>query len=143
MVTDKQTKDIVEKHFNVKLGKSEDLYELIMKYGKYTSRYKNVKYTQLVAINRFFNGLPMNCGDWHEHIAAPILRALGYKVNIWLAEVHCANGWYGRHWYIKHTGKRWSDKPFDAVSACLHKPFGTVVCKVVKNVFCTGKSIVD
>lgn len=140
-MNDKEVKTAIETRYKVKLTRAEDLYNLIWKYGKYTSSYNDLKYSRSTAVSRFLNGLPLNCGNYSEDIVAPVLRALGYLVNIWLCRVKCANGWYGGHWLVKCTGRRWENKIFDGVSAVYHKPFGTPVCSVVKYDRAEGNSI--
>ena len=142
-MNDVQTFEAIQKRYKVELRKAEDVYNVIDKHGKYTSSYKNVRYTREQAVYRFNNGLALNCGDYAEHIAAPLLRVLGYKVNIWLTAVKCANGWTGGHWLLLISGRRWTNKIFDPTAAALHKPFGQPVCLVLDWIFNTGRSITD
>ena len=140
---DLQTKQAIENRYKVVLRKAEDLYSLIWQKGKYTASYRNVRYTRTEAVKRFNSGLALNCGDYAENITAPVLRAMGYKVNIWLVGINCPTTGYWRHWLLKITGNRWTNKIFDGTAAVYKKPFGTPVCPVKSWIFNTGRSIID
>ena len=132
-MNDIETKEYLECLTQRKFIKAEDLYQLILDKGTYTSSYKNVKYDRATAIRRLAEGLPMNCGDYAENIVAPVLRALTYPCNIWLVLIRCRDGKLWLHFLVTASGRRWTNKIIDGVAAAYgKKPFGQPACPVVQ-----------
>lgn len=127
-MTNKMVKDYVEKKYKVRFEKAEDLYQFLQKRGKY-KLYFNQRQGQKTTLDK----LSGNCADWNNDLVIPILRAMGYKVVIGHVTVTCNDNKQYGHWLLYISGKRWTDKIFDAVSAtktgrafgvacCIHKP---------------------
>lgn len=105
----------------------EDVYAITGENGHYCSPiYDDFKYYSKSLVTAF-TSVGINCCEWCEYVGARILRALGYKPEIYLVWIVCSDGKTWGHYLIKIDGI-WYDLAGVAELGIAKRPMGTPIC---------------
>lgn len=138
--SDAWVKWVIEQMSGIIIKTKEDLYYITKQKGVYADFYDLV-HSKIDAVKIYAWKGGINCAEWCEYVAKPILNALGYVIgkDYWIAHcyVTCGDGHqYGHYFIIFSNGFKLNTrltpinpKFYDLAGAAeMGRPQGTLIC---------------